>query len=347
MRKKLFSIIGREQGSAGRAPVFLAPMAGITDNVFRKLCVLQGCDFTFTEMISAKGIHYNSSKTRELLRTGELERPCGVQLFGSDPDIMAQTARRIEAEYSGQIALIDINMGCPAPKITGNGEGSALMRNPSLAAKIISAVSAAVKLPVSVKFRKGWDEDHVNAVEFARMAQDSGAAFVTVHGRTRRQMYEGKADWDIIARVKEAVSIPVVGNGDIFSGESAVRMLEHTGCDGIMAARGAQGNPFLFAQICAAQSCGRCAEPSPSERILMAIRHAEEFLTQRDTGAFVELRKHMAWYTKGIYGSTQLRRRINTCADAGELMNLMREFLENCRMQSASVPAQGDAPAAH
>lgn len=313
--------------------MLLAPMAGITDDVFRKLCVMQGCDFTFTEMVSAKGIHYNSRKTRELLRIGALERPCGVQLFGSEPGIMAQTAKRLEAEYRGEIALIDINMGCPAPKITGNGEGSALMRNLGLASKIISAVAAAVELPVSVKFRKGWDDKHVNAVEFARMAQESGAAFVTVHGRTRCQMYAGAADWDIIARVKQAVSIPVVGNGDVFSGEAALRMLEYTGCDGIMAARGAQGNPFLFAQIRAALSGEGCAAPSAQERILMAIRHASEFLAERDAGAFIELRKHMAWYTKGIYGSTQLRRRINTCADADELLKLMREFLADCDSQ--------------
>ena len=313
--------------------MLLAPMAGITDVTFRALCIGQGCDFTFTEMVSAKGIHYNNAKTKELLSVSEAERPCGVQLFGHEPEILAETAKRIcESENAEvrNIGVIDINMGCPAPKITGNGDGSALMRDPVTASRIIEAVVRASSVPVSVKFRKGWDEANVNAVEFARMAEESGASFVTVHGRTRMQMYSGKADREIIARVAAAVKIPVVGNGDIFDGASAKAMLE-TGCQGLMVARGAQGNPFIFAEIRACLDGKSYTPPSESERLDTALKHIESFMANvmkegRNPAVFVELRKHAAWYTKGMNGATELRRKVNDCRSSEELIKLIKDF---------------------
>ena len=247
--KTLCELIGRPVNGA---PVLLAPMAGVTDLPFRAICANMGADFTYTEMVSAKGLFYGGKNSHALLVTAIEERPCGVQLFGSEPEVMADMAGMLCEQYAGEITLIDINMGCPARKITSNREGSALMLDMPLASRIISAVAKASALPVTVKFRKGFDAAHVNAPEFARMAEDAGASAVTVHGRTREQMYSGKADWDIIASVKQAVKIPVVGNGDVFSGAAALALLKHTGCDGIMVARGAQGNPFLFEEIKAA-----------------------------------------------------------------------------------------------
>ncbi len=307
-------------------PVLLAPMAGITDSSFRVICVEMGCDFTFTEMVSAKGIHYNNAKTRELLYTAEEERPCGVQLFGHESNILAETAKKLYAEANGEVSVIDINMGCPAPKITGNGDGSALMRNPKLAGEIIHAVSHAVPIPVSVKFRTGWDDSSVNAVEFARIAEQNGAAFVTVHGRTRAQMYSGSADRDVIAAVVDSVSIPVVGNGDIFDGESARHMINHTHCAGIMVARGAQGNPFIFSEIRSCLNGEEYAQPTDSERLSIAERHIEDYIEHKTPGAFVDMRKHIAWYTKGMTGSNELRRQVNSCPDANALIKLLTDF---------------------
>ena len=307
-------------------PVVLAPMAGISDAVFRRICVEHGCDFTYTEMVSAKGLFYGGAKTRGLIRVSPEEAPCAVQLFGSDPGIVSDMIKRIYEESEGDICLVDINMGCPMPKITGNGEGSALMRDIPKAAKLMEAASKASPLPVTCKFRKGWDEKSVNAVEFAVAMEQSGAALVTVHGRTREQLYHGEADREIIARVVEAVSIPVFGNGDIFSGEAAKRMLEETHCAGLMVARGAEGNPFIFEEIRAALDGTPYVPPTDRERMSQAIRHAEEFLREKDPRLFPELRKHMSWYTKGMRGAMELRRGVNTARTPGEMLGLLRAF---------------------
>ena len=330
-RRRLYRLLKRrEPGSAGiaAAPVLLAPMAGITDSVFRRICIREGCDFTFTEMVSANGLHYKNQRTRELISISPEECPCGVQLFGHDPAIIAETVQRLfETLVSAdQVGVVDINMGCPAPKITSNGDGSALMKNPALAGKIIEAAVKASPVPVSVKFRKGWDGASANAVGFAKVVEACGAAFLTIHGRTREQMYSGRADRELIAAVVDAVSIPVVGNGDIFSGKSALDMLEKTGCAGIMAARGAQGNPFIFREIRAALEGKEYVPPSEAERLDAALLHFEQYVSEHGSESFVDMRKHAAWYTKGMYGSTELRRRVNDCADGAELVSIIREF---------------------
>lgn len=304
----------------------LAPMAGVTDHCFRRLCKLCGCDLTYTEMVSAKGLYYGNKKTHSMIRVADEERPCAIQLFGSEPDVMAHTTDFLCSEYSGMLALIDINCGCPAHKITANGEGSALMRDIPRAASVISSVVKASSLPVSVKFRKGWDDSSVNAVEFARMCEDCGAKMLAIHGRTREQLYSGAADWDIIRRVVDAVSIPVIGNGDVFSGGDALRIAAQTGCAGIMAARGAEGNPFLFSEIRAALDGLPYTPPTDAQRIDMAIRHAQSFLAEREPALFPELRKHMAWYTHGMRGATEFRRDVNSARSGAELLCLLENF---------------------
>lgn len=346
MNTVLMKLLKPKQTYSGDyTPVLLAPMAGITDSAFRRLCIAKGCDFTFTEMVSAKGIHYNNKKTQELISVSPQERPCGVQLFGHEPEIVAETARRVYDSYGDDIGVIDINMGCPAPKITGNGDGSALMRNPPLAGRIIEATARSVPIPVSVKFRMGWDESTVNAVEFSHIAEESGTAFMTIHGRTRMQMYSGTADWDIIAECVQAVGVPVIGNGDVFSGEAALRLKAHTGCAGIMAARGAQGNPFLFAEIRAALDGKQYIPPTETERLDAALMHIREYLAVHSAGAFVELRKHVAWYTKGMYGGAELRRRVNGCSDATELIKMVEDFqvaIEEIASRGGIVPEPSD-----
>ena len=290
--------------------VILAPMAGVTDLPFRVLCREQGAGCVVTEMVSAKAVLYNNKNTRELLQIDPAERPAAVQLFGSEPDIMAEIAARLE---EGPYDYIDVNMGCPVPKIVNNGEGSALMKNPERAKEVLTAMVRAVKKPVTVKFRKGVNDLSVNAVEFAKMAESCGVAAVAVHGRTREQYYSGKADWDIIRQVKEAVRIPVIGNGDIFTPEDAGRMLKETGCDGIMVARGAKGNPWLFGRINHYLDTGEVLPgPSMAEIKAMILRHGRMLVQFKgEGGAMREMRGHMAWYTKGMPHSATLRNEIN------------------------------------
>ena len=298
--------------------VIMAPMAGITDVAYRVILEEMGVALTSTEMVSAKGIFYNNRNNHLILQTAENEHPIAVQLFGSDPMIMARMAEKVGADFDA----VDVNMGCPVPKIVGNGEGSALMKKPDLAFQILDMmVRILAPKPVTVKFRKGFDDKHVNAVEFAKMAEQAGVAAITLHGRTRAQMYSGQADWDIIRQVKEAVSIPVIGNGDIFTPEDAARMIKETGCDGVAIARGAKGNPWLIRRTVHYLSTGELLpEPSLEERKAMILRHAELMVRYKgEKLAIPEMRKHMAWYTAGIPGSAKLRAAMNSLQTLEEL----------------------------
>lgn len=306
-------------------PVILAPMAGVSDLPFRMLCREQGAGLVCMEMVSAKAIAYHNRNTEKLMETDEREHPVSLQLFGSEPDLMAEIAAQIEER---PFNILDINMGCPVPKIVGNGEGSALMKNPKLIEEIITKVSRAVKKPLTVKFRKGFDDDHVNAVEIARIAEASGAAAVAVHGRTREQFYSGKADWEIIRQVKEAVSIPVIGNGDVDSPEKAKALLEETGCDGVMIGRAARGNPWLFRRVSEYLETGKAPEkPSKEEVKEMMFRHARMQVEHKgDYTGIREMRKHISWYTTGLPGSAKLRGRINSVESLEEMEALLREM---------------------
>ena len=311
----------------GERRLLLAPMAGVSDEAFRTLCREQGADLTYTEMVSAKGLSYANEKTRHLLHLAEGEDQVAVQLFGHEPDVMADQARWVEQEMGETLAYLDINMGCPARKIVSKGDGSALMKTPDLAAAIVRAVSAAVEHPVTVKFRRGWAEGDETCVEFARRMEDADAAAVAVHGRYALQLYRGRAEWDAIARVKAAVSIPVVGNGDVKCGADAVALVERTGCDAVMIARAAEGNPWVFAQ-CKAALAGEPepAKPSVEERIAMARRHAR-LLAEREGRNIVRMRKHAMWYMTGLPGAAAARAKLNACVSVENFDRVFDELL--------------------
>ncbi|SFH74044.1 tRNA-U20-dihydrouridine synthase [Tindallia magadiensis] len=310
-----------------KTPLILAPMAGVTDLAFRVICKKFGCGMTVTEMISAKGLYYNDRKTSELMRIDETETPVGLQIFGSDPDIMGWAAHYLDKQPHD---ILDINMGCPAPKIVKNGDGSALMKEPKLAARVIRAVVEKTSKPVSVKIRAGWDLDNLNAVDLAKMAEENGAQAITIHGRTREQFYSGKADWSVIKDVKDAVTIPVIGNGDIFEVKDAKEMFLRTGCDAVMIGRGAQGNPWLFRAIRSMLEEGTWRD-LPQDCIKKAVKTTFEEhlnLAVQEKGeriAIKEMRKHAAWYTKGFLGSAKLRKKINMTESAEEMIQLMKD----------------------
>ena len=302
----------------------LAPMAGVTDLPFRLLCKEQGAGLLCMEMISAKALQYHNKNTEALLQIDPRECPVSLQLFGSDPDIISEQAKRIEER---PFQILDINMGCPVPKVVKNGEGSALMNQPKLVYDIVYKTVRAIQKPVTVKIRKGFNDESVNAVEIARIVEEAGGAAVAVHGRTREQYYSGKADWDIIRQVKEAVTIPVIGNGDVTNGEKAIAMMDETGCDGVMIGRGAQGNPWIFRELLEYEKTGKMP-PRPSREIIKEtmLRHARlQIECKGDYLGIREMRKHVAWYTKGLEGSAKLRDEINKVESYQELEALLKE----------------------
>lgn len=309
--------------------IYLAPMAGVTDLTFRLICKEFGADMLTTEMVSAKGLYYKDKKTATLMKLCEAEKPSAIQIFGSDADIMAEIAPQVEAQGA---AAVDINMGCPMPKIVNNGDGSALMKNPALAGEIVRKVKDSVKIPVTVKIRKGWDKE--TAPEFAKVLEASGADMITVHGRTREEFYQGVADWGTIKRVKDSVKIPVIGNGDIKSGADAKRIMEETGCDGVMIGRSSQGNPFIFRQVKEYFEKGEITYfPTNREKLEMALIHATKLCEDKgEYRGIKEARKHIAWYIKGIPHSNELKAKVftvNTLTDVQNLIKMSIEKLEN------------------
>lgn len=308
-------------------PLVLGPMAGVTDLPFRLLCKEMGCGLLYTEMVSAKALYYKNKNTLPLLETDPKEQPLAVQLFGSEPELMAEMAKTLEDKG---YQFIDINMGCPVPKIVNNHEGSALMKEPLLVGKIIETIAKAVELPVTVKFRKGFTEETANAVEIARIAQESGAAAVAVHGRTREQFYSGEADWEIIRQVKEAVSIPVIGNGDVKDVDSYLKMREVTGCDAVMIGRAAKGNPWVFQQIATYLKTGeKLAKPELSEVVDMMLRHARMMVDFKGEYTGIrEMRKHLAWYTQGYPGSSKLRGKVSEVETYSDIEQLLEMYLQ-------------------
>ena len=302
--------------------IILAPMAGVTDKAFRLITKPFGPALMYTEMVSGKGLLYKNKRTEVLLEVLNFEKPTAAQIFGHEPEVMSEIAER-SLEFGAD--MIDINMGCPAPKIVNNGDGSALMKNPELAGKIISAVRKSVNCPMSVKFRMGWDDDSINAVEFAKTAENNGADAITIHGRTRAQFYSGKANLEIIKKVKEAVKRPVIGNGDVHDGKSAKYMLDYTGCDGIMIGRAAQGNPWLFSSVLHYLKTGdELAPPTLEERSDIAEKHLRLLVKFKgEYRGVLEGRKHMAWYFKGLCGGAKLRNLINQCDTLEQMLDLI------------------------
>jgi tRNA-dihydrouridine synthase B len=306
--------------------IFLAPMAGVTDMPFRILCKEQGCGLVYTEMVSSRGMNYEDAKSEKLTHIDDVEKPAAVQLFGSNPEILANAAKMLN---DTDAAIIDINMGCPAPKIVKNGDGSALMKTPKLVGEIIKAVTKASTKPVTVKIRKGWDENSINAVEIACIAEESGAAAIAVHGRTRDQFYSGKADWGIIKEIKRALTIPVIGNGDVFTPEDAARLFEETKCDALMVGRGAQGNPWIFSQILKYLESGeRQREISYEEKLNTIIRHMNMLIDLKgERTGILEMRSHIAWYVKGIRNSTRIKEKIFKLSDRQEIIDCLQNYI--------------------
>ena len=312
--------------------VFLSPMAGVTDLPFRLICKEKGCGMLYTEMINAKALCYDDENTKKMLNLEDDGHPVAVQIFGSDPEYMGKAAS-IMNQYTNDI--LDINMGCPAPKVIKNGDGSALMRNPKLAAEVLTAVVKNSEKPVTLKIRKGWDDNSVNAVEIAKIAEECGISALAIHGRTREQFYSGKADWDIIAEIKQSINIPVIGNGDVFDVQDAVNMLEKTKCDAIMIGRGSQGNPWIFNRINHYMKTGEVLpEPTLEEKISTAIKHMN--LAVAEHGEYVavrEMRKHIGWYLKGLKNSAKYRDQINKITDYKEVISMLEEYVQHSLTQ--------------
>lgn len=309
--------------------VFLAPMAGITDLSFRILCKEQNVGLVYTEMVSAKGLYYGDEKTQKLMKTDDRERKLALQIFGSDPDIMERVVKE-KINNRDDIDILDINMGCPTPKIVKNGDGSALMKNPLLIKELVSRVVKASDKPVTVKIRTGWDSQNINAVEVAKIIENSGASLLAIHGRTREQFYSGKADWDIIRKVKKEINIPLVGNGDIFTPEDGKKMLEHTECDAIMIGRGARGNPWIFNRTIKLIEEGKIIKkPNNKEKINMCIRHLDLLCENKGEDIAVkEIRKHIGWYIKGMKNSSTLRGKLNTMNSKEKIKHELKKYIE-------------------
>ncbi|MBE5947121.1 MAG: tRNA dihydrouridine synthase DusB [Lachnospiraceae bacterium] len=307
--------------------IILAPMAGICDLPFRLLCKEQGCDILYTEMISAKGMYYNNKNTGPLIMTDKREEPIGVQIFGSEPELMAEQAKKLEDKG---FAFIDVNMGCPVPKIVNNGDGSALMKNPKLIGEIVEALVKACKLPITIKIRSGFTADTINAPEIAKIAEAAGVSAIAVHGRTREQYYHGQADWSVIKAVKDTVSVPIIGNGDICSGADVIRMKEETGCDSVMIGRAAKGNPWIFSEIKHYLATGKqLPRPSVEEIRDTMLRHTRLMIEYKgDYTGIHEMRKHVAWYTQGLKDSAKLRAAINQVETYEEMEELVSQVVK-------------------